>query len=494
MLNHRTLIRAFDFVLWLFLPGILQVFGITVASHRGPQPRPSLQIFADSMHVLAFPPTRSGYPLVNISAMTSISTKIFLLASLCLALPACDKIKQKYEEYAPKQAAVGSDPEHAEDGHAEDEHADGSHADVGHTDGSHADGATGEAGHDDSRHDESSHASGGHHVHKVLVTTPLRKDVVTTQQYVCQIHSWRHIQVRALEGGYLEKITVKEGQAVKQGDLLFKILPTLYQARLDADIAEAQLAQIELENTERLYQQKIVAQPEVALAKAKLAKVQAKVTLSKAELDFASIRAPFDGIIDKQHQQQGSLISEGDELTTLSDNSTMWVYFNVPEARYLQYQASVDKDNVKVELMLADGNKFPQVGKIGAIEADFNNETGNIAFRGDFANPDRLLRHGQTGTVRLSRVAKDAIVIPQRATYEILAKKYAYVVDENDIVHQREIVIQNELDDIYVIKEGLEVTDKIVLEGIRQVRDGESVQYDFQAPEEVLSHLKYHAE
>ena len=351
-----------------------------------------------------------------------------------------------------------------------------------------------------------------HEHHKILVTSPLVKDVVNTQQYVCQIHSYRHIEVRAMESGYLEAIQVKEGQTVKQGDSLFKVVTTLYEARLDAEKAEAQLSQIEFNNTERLFQQKVVAQPEVALAQAKLTKAKAKVNLSQAELDFANIKAPFDGIIDHQRHQQGSLISEGDILTTLSDNSVMWVYFNVPESRYLEYQARTDKDNIKVELMLANGEKFPQIGKIAAIEADFNNETGNIAFRADFPNPDRLLRHGQTGTLLLSRVVKNAVVIPQRATFEILAKKYVFMVEgkdggENDggehagehpmehgVVRQREIVILNELDDIFLIKEGLGVNDKIVLEGIRQVRDGEEVEYEFQSPEQALKQLKYHAE
>ena len=315
-----------------------------------------------------------------------------------------------------------------------------------------------------------------------------------------------------MESGYLEAIQVKEGQTVKQGDSLFKVVTTLYEARLDAEVAEAQLAQIEFNNTERLFQQKVVAQPEVALAQAKLTKAKAKVNLSQAELNFANIKAPFDGIIDHQRHQQGSLISEGDILTTLSDNSVMWVYFNVPESRYLEYQARPDKDNVRVELRLANGEKFPQTGKIAAIEADFNNETGNISFRADFPNPDRILRHGQTGTILLSRVVKDAVVIPQRATFEILAKKYAFIVEgkdggENDggensgehhmkhgVVRQREIVILNELDDIFLIKEGLGVNDKIVLEGIRQVRDGEEVEYEFQSPEQALKQLKYHAE
>ena len=124
----------------------------------------------------------------------------------------------------------------------------------------------------------------------------------------------------------------------------------------------------------------MVSQNEVALLEAKLAKAQAKADLAEAELNFATVKAPFDGIVDRLHQQQGSLVKEGDILTTLSDNSVMWVYFNVPEARYLEYMADLKqhKEDLKIELMLANGSKFPQTGKIGAIEADFNNETGNI--------------------------------------------------------------------------------------------------------------------
>ena len=342
------------------------------------------------------------------------------------------------------------------------------------------------------------HEHEGHHeeAHKILVTSPVAKDVTTTRSYVCQIHSRRHIQVRALDGGYLQEVKVKEGQAVKEGDLMFKILPTLYQAKLDAEKAEADLAQIEFNNTKKLFEQHVVSPQEVALAQAKLDKANAQAKLAQAELNFTDVKAPFDGIVDRIMEQQGSLIEERDILTTLSDNEVMWVYFNVPEARYLEYKVEMDEHQgaMQVELVLANGQKFPQPGGIGAIEADFNNTTGNIAFRADFPNPTSLLRHGQTGTVLLNREEKGAIVIPQRATFEILAKRYAFVVDDKGVAHQREIEVKNEMEDVYVIKEGLDVNDKIILEGIRQVRDGEKVEFEFVPPEEALTQLKYKAE
>ena len=335
-----------------------------------------------------------------------------------------------------------------------------------------------------------------HEAHKIVATSPQCKPITLTQEYVCQIHSQRHIQVRALEMGYLEAIPVKEGQRVTEGDLMFKVRPILYQSKLDAENAEARLAQLEFSYTKKLYQDKVVSQNEVLLLEAKLSKAQAKAQLAAAELDFATVKAPFDGIVDRLQHQQGSLVQEGEILTTLSDNSLMWVYFNVPEARYLEYMAElkVHKEDLKIELVLANGETFQHAGKIGAIEADFNNTNGNIPFRGDFPNPERLLRHGQTGKVVIRRVQNDAIVIPQRATFEVLDKQYVYVIDQDDVAHRREIVVQNELEDIYVIEKGLGVDDKIVLEGIRQVRDGEKVECEVREPQQVAERLKYHAE
>jgi len=353
--------------------------------------------------------------------------------------------------------------------------------------------------------------------HKIVVTSPKQMDVVVTQQYVCQIHSYRHIEIRALQEGYLEQIPVKEGQVVKAGDVLFKVMPTLFKTKLDAEKAEAELAQLELNNTRRLYEQKVVSIQEVALFDAKLARAKAKVAQAEAELNFTIVKAPYDGIIDRLRQQQGSLVKKEDLLTTLSDNSLMWVYFNVPEARYLEYMSGKDreksiiesvnnrkiikqmndddKEGRQIELVLANGSKFPHSGAIGAIEADFNNETGNIPFRADFPNPQGLLRNGQTGNVLIHRKLQNAIVIPQRATFEILDKRYVFVIDKENVAQQREIMIEQELDDIFIIKKGLEVNDRIVFEGVRQVHNGEKVSdIETRSADEVLAKQKYHSE
>lgn len=329
---------------------------------------------------------------------------------------------------------------------------------------------------------------------KVVVTSPQVKDVVVTQRYPCQIHSQRHIKVRSLQNGYLEPILIKEGQAVKKGDVLFKILPVLYKARLDAELAEVKLAQLELDNTRKLFDQKVVGQQEVALHEARLVRAQARASLAKAELSFATIRAPFDGLVGRLEQQEGSLVKEGDVLTTLSDNSVVWVYFQITEAGYLEHMARQGKGkdpsrlklvDSRLELVLADDRPFNQdAGKDVTVESRFNNETGNISLRADLPNPDGLLRQGMTGNVLIHRTLKGVMVIPQRAAFEVLDRWYVFVVGKDDLVHQREIVVQNEVGESFVIRKGLEVTDRIVLEGGRNLRDGDRVESVFRKPEE----------
>lgn len=353
-------------------------------------------------------------------------------------------------------------------------------------------------------HDEEHDEHEAHH--PIVVTSPLVKDIDTSNHYVSQIHANRHIELRALERGYLQEVKVQEGQAVKKGQTLFKLLPVVYKARLHADEAELERADISLKNTELLSNNNIVSAQELAMAKAERQRARAKVELATAELGFTAITAPFDGIVDRQYEQQGSLLEEGDMLTTVSDNSLMWVYFNVPEADYLNFQAipgAVDQKNpqqlrlanARLELQLANGTFFDQTAKDSlTIESNFDSETGNILFRGDFPNPNGLLRHGQTGTLWIHRPIKDAIVIPQRATFEILDKRYVFVVTDDGVAHQRAIAVAQELDDIFVVQSGLAANEKFVLEGVRQTHDGQHVEASFRSPEEALSNMKNYAE
>ncbi|MBK8290811.1 MAG: efflux RND transporter periplasmic adaptor subunit [Flammeovirgaceae bacterium] len=330
---------------------------------------------------------------------------------------------------------------------------------------------------------------------KFLVTSPLRMDTSIIKEYVCQIHSINHIEVRALERGYLQNIYVDEGQRVKKGQLMFQVMPMLYQAEMQKAQAEANYVEIEYLNTKSLADSNVVSKNELALAKAKFDKAKAEVALAQVHLDFTRIKAPFDGIMDRFHVRLGSLVDEGELLTSLSDNSKMWVYFNVPEAEYLEYETVIKKDSLaQVNLLMANGKLFKHHGIIETIEADFNNETGNIAFRATFPNPKGLLRHGETGTVQLNTPIKNALLIPQKSTFEILDKKYVFVIDKDNIVRSRLITIDAELPHIYAVNGGLEETDKILLEGLRLVREGDKIHSEFVKPSSVLSQLNLYAE
>jgi membrane fusion protein (multidrug efflux system) len=189
----------------------------------------------------------------------------------------------------------------------------------------------------------------------------------------------------------------------------------------------------------------------------------------------------------------GSLLGEGDLLTTLSDNSKMWVYFNVPEAQYLDYKTNKDAMD-KVTLMMANHRVFEYPGIVETIEADFDNETGNIPFRATFPNPNGLLRHGETGSILVNTAIKDAIIIPQKATFEVLDKKYVFVVDKDNRVKTREITVGADIEDLYIVKSGLADNEKILLEGLRKVKENDKIAYLYEAPKSVIHRLKLPAE
>lgn len=276
---------------------------------------------------------------------------------------------------------------------------------------------------------------------------------------------------------------------------MFQIMPNIYQAELEKAKAESQAAKIELQNTQLLADGNVVSQNELALANANYQKANAEVALAQTHLGFTKITAPFDGIMDHLEAREGSLLDEGELLTTLSDNSKMWVYFNVPEAEYLDYITSADKDSKKeVALLMANNKRFNQNGIVETIEGEFNSETGNIAFRATFPNPDGILRHGETGSVLMTVPFKDVIIIPQKATFEVLDKTYVFIVDKDNIVRQKEITIGAELPHLFVVSKGLSENDTVLLEGIRMVKNNEKIHTKFLKPNKVLAELDLYAE
>lgn len=326
---------------------------------------------------------------------------------------------------------------------------------------------------------------------KVLpVTSVMVKDTNLYREYVADIQAVQNVELRARVQGFLERIYVDEGQVVKKGQILFKINDEEYRAELakananlESAIAEAKASELEVDRLKVMVEKRVISETELSVAQAKLKAVIAKIeqarwAKSNAELrlSYTSIRAPFHGIIDRIPFKIGSLIDHGTLLTTVSDISEVFVYFNVSEGEYLEYvKATVAETagrNKFVTLLLADGTNYPFQGSVETMGGEFQASTGSISFRARFPNPKSILKHGATGKIRLSNTLNDAIMIPQKAVFEIQDKNFVFVVDSTNQVRMRNFIPKTRFSHYYIVESGLQSGDQIVFEGIQEIRDG----------------------
>jgi len=327
---------------------------------------------------------------------------------------------------------------------------------------------------------------------KIPVTELVPQKTEVHREYVGDIHAVRNVEIYARVKGYLEEIYVDEGKEVRKGQVLFRINNEEYQAQLasakanlQSAIAEAKGAELELKRVKMLVEKNVIAKSEVEVAEAKLAAVNARIEEARSEKSKASIhlaqteiKAPFDGVIDRLPYKMGSLINEGTLLTTLSDTRNVFAYFNVSENEYLEYvkaRSKADKGTI-VELELADGSYFKHKGTIETMEGAFDEGTGSIAFRARFTNPEKLLKHGSTGTIRLTNTVENAILIPQKAAFEIQDKNFVYVLGKDNKIKTRSFVPQSRLAGYYVVKSGLKSGETIVYEGLQGLKDGATIE------------------
>ncbi len=290
---------------------------------------------------------------------------------------------------------------------------------------------------------------------------------------------------------------------MKAGQLLFTISSQEFNqellranAQLKNSIAESKMAEVELNNTKKLVEKNVVSRSELELAEAKKDAAQANIdeaesaiSSAKLNISFASIKAPFNGVINRLPLKAGSLINEGTLLTTISNDQEVFAYFNLSEKQYLNILKKKNdaKDKV-VKLVLADGEVFPYKGHIETAESEIDKNTGNLAFRARFKNPDRILKHGASGKIQLiTRV--QAMVVPQKATFDVQENTYVFVVDANNVVHTRSIRIAKRLPHLYVIESGLSPDDRIIYEGIQKVKQGDVIIPEVKPMKGLLSQL-----
>jgi membrane fusion protein, multidrug efflux system len=323
---------------------------------------------------------------------------------------------------------------------------------------------------------------------KYPVTSPLAMDTSFIKEYVADIQSLQNIEIRAKVKGYIESIHVDEGQLVKAGQILFTIRPKEYEAELLKAKANRKTAELERQNVKKLTEKNIVSQTELDVAEAKLEEAKAEEGLAELYVSYTQVKAPFNGTIDRLKFKVGSLIDEGTLLTTLSDNKEVYAYFNLSETEYLNFKSqTLDKGKNNASLILANNQLHPYPGVVEAVAGEFDKNTGNIAFRAKFPNPDLLLKQGETGKVQLKNEVKNVLIIPQKSTFELQDRIYVYVVDKNNVVQARNISIKQKISNLYVIEKGLSVNDIFLLEGIQSVKEDEKIQTVFIAAKQAFT-------
>jgi len=328
---------------------------------------------------------------------------------------------------------------------------------------------------------------------KFHIVNPVLTDTFYNSEYVAEIQSLQNVEIRARIRGFVQKIHVDEGRPAKKGQLLFTLGAQGFreelnkaQALMQSAVAEKKPLEIEIQNTRFLVEKNVVSKTDLDLKIAQLEVLKAKIEEAKADisaaelnLSFAEIRAPFDGIVGRIPNKVGSLVEEAAMLTTLSNNDAIFAYFNVSEKEYLNLTREKDfpkKD--KLSLLLADGSPHQYKGEIETIDGQFDPSTGNIALRARFPNPHLLLRHGASGKVQIRNDLKNALIVPQKSTFDVQDKTYVFVVDEAGIVSRRAIVPKLRLPHLFVVESGVTAADRILFEGIQNVKEGDKIEVE----------------
>ena len=316
-------------------------------------------------------------------------------------------------------------------------------------------------------------------------------DVDVPQNYVADIHAVHFVEMKPKIEGHIEAIYVDEGKKVKKGETIFRIKSLEHNEDLrEAEAGHKQamvklkMAQYEVDRISSLVEKNIISQLrlEQALAEKEVAEFEVKqaesrMLRSNAMLSYTDISAPFDGTISRIMYKTGSLVTPNDLLTNISDVSEMLAYFKLSEQDYLQLKKDASTLSDSVHLILPDGSFYEHKGKIETAGSDFHRGTGSIAFKARFANPDGLLKHGISGKIQLINQMTQVLMVPQKATFEILDFIYVYIVDSEGKIQARSFKPLCRLKNFYVTRD-LDAGAVIVYEGMQLVKDGMSIQCD----------------
>lgn len=313
--------------------------------------------------------------------------------------------------------------------------------------------------------------------------------------YPATIKGVQDVQIRPKVSGFITKVCVQEGQAVKAGQLLFVIDNTTYQAAVrqaqaSVNSTKSQLntAKLTYENSQKLFKSNVIGSYELQSSQnsyetAMAAVAQAKAALASAQetLGFCYVKSPANGVVGSLPYKVGALVSasSADALTTVSDVATVEVYFSVTEKDILDLTKTAGSTHAAisayppVKLLLSDGTTYKHPGKVTKVSGVIDAATGSVSMIARFPNPERLLKSGGSGTIVVPRDNNNAIVIPQTVTTEVQNKIFVYTVGKDNKVKYTEITVDPQNDgNHYVVTGGLHVGDRIVTKGITSLTDG----------------------
>lgn len=316
-------------------------------------------------------------------------------------------------------------------------------------------------------------------------------DLQTT--YPATIRGIQDVEVRPKISGFITKVYIHEGETVSAGQTLFQIDSETYQAAVrqaqaavNTAQASAKTAQLTYENNKKLYDQKIIGQYELTsslnsytTAQANVAQAQAQLASARETLAWCTVKAPSAGVVGSLPYKVGALVSASDALTTVSNISTMEVFFSMSESQILALSktagsaAAAISEMPTVKLQLADGTIYNQPGRVVKMSGVIDATTGAYSLIAHFPNPNKILKSGGSGTIIVPKVDNNAIVIPQEATSEVQDKIFVYVVGKDNKVKYTEIKVNPQNDGKnYIVTEGLHAGDRIVSKGIAKLSEG----------------------
>ena len=313
--------------------------------------------------------------------------------------------------------------------------------------------------------------------------------------YPAVINGIQDVEIRPKMSGFLTQINVTEGQTVQAGQLLFVIDNETYQASVrqaqaavNTAMAQCNTSKLTYENAKKLYDNKVVGDFELASAKnaydvaqAQLAQAKAGLANAREMLQFCYVKSPTSGVIGSLPYKVGAMVSASSTpaLTTVSNNSTMEVYFSITEKDMLAMSKNAGGMNAaianfpSVKLQLADGTEYGHEGRVVKASGVVDAATGTIQIIARFSNPERLLKSGGSGSVIIKRDDSKAIVIPQSVVSQVQDKKFVYLLGKDNKVKYTEITVNPQNDGSnFIVTSGLNVGDKYVTNGITKLTDG----------------------